>query len=81
MRNIKFIRDNVYHVRKHVLGKTQEEFAEMLGVDPETISNIERGKYIPSTQTLAKLADVTGKSMDYFLTDKETKQNDAYIYS
>ena len=37
---------------------TQEQVAEMIGVETPSISNIENGKYYPSAENLDKLMDV-----------------------
>lgn len=58
----------VHYVRKYELNITQEEFADMLQLSKDTVSNIERGKVVPSTQTLVKMAEMTDRSVDYFLS-------------
>ncbi len=37
---------------------TQEEFAEKINIEPQSLSNIERGKFAPSIETLQKIANV-----------------------
>ena len=37
---------------------TQEQLAEMIGISVESISNIERGIFAPSFETLERLRDV-----------------------
>lgn len=44
--------------RRKILGWTQAELAERIGVDTETVSRFERGSNLPSLQRLEKLADV-----------------------
>ena len=44
-------------------GLSQEELAEMVDVSSHTISGIERGKNLPSYETLAKLAAAFGISV------------------
>jgi transcriptional regulator with XRE-family HTH domain len=46
---------NIAERRKH-LGWTQEQVAERVGVDAETISRFERGNNLPSLLTLEKLS-------------------------
>jgi transcriptional regulator with XRE-family HTH domain len=41
---------------------TQSELSERVGVTPETISNIERGKYGPQFATVERLADALNVS-------------------
>lgn len=68
------IKNNVYCVRKWELNLTQEEFAEMIDTSKDTVSNIERGLVIPSTPTLAKLAETTNKTVDFFLMNQEEQK-------
>lgn len=35
---------------------TQESFAEKIDIEPQSLSNIERGKFAPSIETLQKIA-------------------------
>lgn len=37
---------------------TQETFAEKINIEPQSLSNIERGKFAPSIETLQKIAAV-----------------------
>lgn len=37
---------------------TQEKFAELINIEPQSLSNIERGKFAPSIETLQKIANV-----------------------
>lgn len=37
---------------------TQEKMAELLGIETSSLSNIERGKYYPTAENLAKIADI-----------------------
>ncbi len=50
-------------------GLTQEEAAEACGVLAETISNIERGRALPSLPTLVQLAEGLSVSPTAFLED------------
>ncbi len=45
-------------------GLTVRGIAEAVGVAPSTITAIEGGKKVPRADTLRKIADVTGVSMD-----------------
>lgn len=71
MHDTNVIGEKVYQVRKLELNKTQEEFAEMLDISKDTVSNIERGEVIPNTLTLIKLSEVTGKPIEFFLSRKD----------
>ncbi|MDY0743396.1 helix-turn-helix transcriptional regulator [Paucibacter sp. R3-3] len=48
--------------RRKALGLTQAGVAERLGVDTETLSRFERGKHVPSLQTLERLAETLGST-------------------
>jgi transcriptional regulator with XRE-family HTH domain len=41
---------------------TQRQLAELIGVESQTISNLERGLYGPSWRTLGRLAEALGIS-------------------
>ena len=71
MHDITVIGDKVYQVRKLELKKTQEEFAEMLDISKDTVSNIERNEVVPNTHTLIKLSEVTGKPIEFFFSREE----------
>ncbi len=61
------IANNIRRLRKEELCETQEEFAEHIDASKDTISNIERCKVIPKIETLVKIADYTGKTLEYLL--------------
>jgi transcriptional regulator with XRE-family HTH domain len=46
--------------RRKTLGISQTDLAEMSGVSPATIKNIERGKGNPSFETVEKILSVLG---------------------
>jgi transcriptional regulator with XRE-family HTH domain len=52
---------------------TQEKLAEAIGVTAEFISNMERGKYAPSFDTLEKLAAVLEVDVSEFFPPPEKK--------
>ena len=49
---------------------SQEELAQKIGVGRQYVSNYETGKMLPSADTLQRLADVFGVSIDYLLSDE-----------
>ena len=70
-RNERYIGLNVYYVRKKVLRVSQEEFGYMVGMSKDTVSNIERGIYIPSVHTLVSIANSLHIPVDFFLCELE----------
>ena len=53
--------------------KTQEQVAETVGLEPGTISRIERGIKGPAIETLLLFSDVYRVSTDYILKGNEIK--------
>lgn len=53
---------------------TQEEFAEIVGVSPNSMSRIERGKQHPTLSTLWKIAKALHVSVDYLLDGMDSPQ-------
>lgn len=51
-------------------GETQKEFADRLGITQASISRYLRGQH-PDRESLQKVADCTGVSVDWLLTGKE----------
>lgn len=47
-------------------GLTQQQLAELLGVQRATISNYEIGRRSPHIKELEKLADILGVNLEYF---------------
>lgn len=57
-------------------GLSQEQFAELIGIDPNSVSRIECGVHYPSLDTLEKIATILKMEMrDLFLfNNKETAE-------
>lgn len=53
--------------KRKAQGLRQRELAARLGLSDNHISNIERGKYLPSLPCLLRLCDVLGETPDYYL--------------
>ncbi len=51
---------------------TQLQLAQALGVTPQHISAIEKDRRTPSLDSLAKLAEELGVTIDYLVTGKES---------
>lgn len=49
---------------------TQSQFAQVLGVDPITVSRWERGEHEPSLATLRQIADATDRTLTWFFLDE-----------
>ena len=54
---------------------TQEQFAKKLGIIQSTLSRLEKGYTDPSLHVLAKLSELTGKSIDELVKGSEKKMN------
>ena len=62
--------------RRNQLGWTQATLAELVRVDVETISRIERGAIVPSVLKLEQIADVLGLPMAELLRSSSTLAQD-----
>lgn len=70
-RDERYIGLNVYYIRKKVLHVSQEEFGYMVGISKDTVSNIERGVYIPSVHNLVNIANRLNVPVDFLLREIE----------
>lgn len=57
-------------------GLSQESLAEMIGFSKNHISNIERGKYTPTTSFIFKICEVLGETPNYYLIGNPTEETD-----
>jgi len=64
-----FISTRVRSARK-AAGLTQEELASRISVTPETISNIERARQVPSVETLCAMAETMAMAPAELLPEK-----------
>lgn len=60
--------------RRKTLGISQNDLAEMSGVSPATIKNIERGKGNPSFETVEKILSVLGLEIQFKVRSPFDKQ-------
>lgn len=69
----KLLGKRIRHVRKKN-DLSQEQFAELIGIDPNSVSRIERGVHYPSLDTLEKISTVLKLEMrDLFIfNNRET---------
>lgn len=58
--------------RRKALGLTQDNLAEMIGVTPPMISNLEQGKKAIRPDNLAKVCKALGVSVDFILYGGDT---------
>ena len=61
---------NLLNARK-AIHKTQQEVADYLGISRQAYSNYEAGKREPDFETLLKLGEYFGCSVDYLLGNKK----------
>lgn len=61
----KLLGERIREIRKSK-GFTQEQLAEMVGVEPRHISRVEGGYNSPSIERLAKIADALGVPINEF---------------
>lgn len=57
--------------RRVVLKLTQQDLAKAIGTTPQHISAVEQDKRIPALNSLSKIAEELGVSLDYLATGKE----------
>lgn len=55
---------------------SQEELSEMIGYSKNHISNIERGKYVPTTAFVFEVCNALGETPDYYLVGHPTENTD-----
>ena len=65
--------------RRKALGWTQDQLAERLGVDAETVSRFERGVTVPALVTLDRLAGVLKTSVADLLSEASACPTDQAI--
>ncbi len=62
--------------RRKAKGLTQENLAEQIGLSKNHISNIECGKYLPTTSCLFQICNIWGATPDYYLIGRITEETD-----
>ena len=65
--------------RRKELGLSQEKLAEKLGISKNHLSNIERGKYIPTTEFIFKICKTMGNTPDYYLIGTPVAETDEIV--
>ncbi|WAM35864.1 helix-turn-helix domain-containing protein [Caldicellulosiruptor acetigenus] len=54
---------------------TQAQLAEKLSLSPSTIGMYEQGRRLPDIETLQKIAEFFGVSLEFFLTKEDNNKN------
>lgn len=62
--------------RRKAAGLTQEALAEQIGLSKNHLSNIERGRYLPTIETMLMVCDALGQTPDYYLIGKISPETD-----
>ncbi len=67
---------NRLKIERAILNLTQEELAKKIGVSRQTISSIEKNRYVPSTVLSLRLSNLFKKPVnDFFELDENEKAN------
>ena len=64
---------NRLKIERAILDLTQEELANKIGVSRQTISSIEKNRYIPSTVLSLRLSNLFGKPVNDFFELDDTE--------
>lgn len=56
--------NNTLKVQRAIIGMSQQQLAEAVGVSRQTINAIETKKYVPSTVLALKIARTFGKTVE-----------------
>ncbi|MDE5424324.1 helix-turn-helix transcriptional regulator [Ancylomarina sp. DW003] len=59
---------NTIKVERAILDLTQEELAKKIGVSRQTISSIEKNRYVPSTVLSLKMSKLFDKPVNAFFS-------------
>lgn len=62
-------------------GLRQQDLAQQIGLSNNHISNIERGKYLPSLRCLLRICEVLGETPDYYVLGSISKHRDDILKS
>ena len=67
IKKISFLGENIQTIRKH-RGMKQQELADKIGINMQSLSKIERGVNYPTFDTLEKIMDVLGVTPNELLS-------------
>ena len=62
--------------RRKALGLSQEVLAEQVGLSKNHISNIECGRYLPTTKFIFQICNILGETPEYYLIGKISEESD-----
>ena len=62
---------NTIKIERAILGITQEELANQIGVSRQTINSIEKNRYVPSTVLSIRISEVFTKTVNEIFTLEE----------
>lgn len=71
----KLVGDRIKRRRK-AAGLTQEALAEQIELSKNHLSNIERGRYLPTIEALMMICNALGQTPDYYLIGKISPETD-----
>lgn len=63
-------------IKRREKGISQEALSEIIGYSKNHISNIERGKYVPTTAFVFEICNALGETPDYYLIGNPTDETD-----
>lgn len=63
-------------IKRKEKGISQEELSEMISYSKNHISNIERGKYVPTTAFVFEICNALGETPDYYPLGNRTANTD-----
>ena len=75
-KKISFLGENIQTIRKH-RGMKQQELADKIGINMQSLSKIERGVNYPTFDTLEKIMDVLGVTPNELLSGEWKYVNQA----
>lgn len=61
--------------RRKAMRLTQEDLSEKVGLSKNHLSNIECGKYLPTTQLIFQICEILGETPDYYLIGKLSEES------
>lgn len=66
-------------LKRKEYGLSQEQLSELIGYSKNHLSNIERGKNVPTVAFLFSICNALGETPDYYLLGSLSEPNDKMI--